>query len=338
MQIMLAILLICLVVFGAISLPIGIAMGMATMLCLVFATNIDPIMVAQNAFAGIDSFSLMAIPFFMLAGNFMRYGGISKRLLDLADNVNRQLVSTKAGIAAASRPFILKTRTDILFRNADFLRYFGIFDGIPSNYFRNRLLVCNDFTRNPRVSDLCFHPSDWIVFGRAEDVREYYENTPLMAREDAEWFRTREKTSAIFTNYISRFTPEQYIFLGYLRQKEPVSCMCYYDCCADLIAQTERAFAECFVVLDYQKQLDIEFVKYDPNRYKERFTLLSHWQWKALYQHYCLSVVSPLWIMYRVLSGMRLGVSALRRILIRVLDRLGMKEFIKRLLSGRLRF
>lgn len=60
---MLAILIICLVIFGAISLPIGIAMGLATMLCLVFATNIDPIMVAQNAFAGIDSFSLMAIPF-----------------------------------------------------------------------------------------------------------------------------------------------------------------------------------------------------------------------------------------------------------------------------------
>lgn len=59
---MLAILIICLVIFGAISLPIGIAMGLATMLCLVFATNIDPIMVAQNAFAGIDSFSLMAIP------------------------------------------------------------------------------------------------------------------------------------------------------------------------------------------------------------------------------------------------------------------------------------
>ena len=83
---MLAILIICLVIFGAISLPIGIAMGLATMLCLVFATNIDPIMVAQNAFAGIDSFSLMAIPFFMLAGNFMRYGGISKRLLDLMIN------------------------------------------------------------------------------------------------------------------------------------------------------------------------------------------------------------------------------------------------------------
>jgi len=84
---MLTILFICLILFAAISLPIGISMGFATLLCLVFATNIDPVMIAQNAFAGIDSFPLMAIPFFMLAGNFMRYGGISKRLLSLADNI-----------------------------------------------------------------------------------------------------------------------------------------------------------------------------------------------------------------------------------------------------------
>ena len=81
---MLAILFICLIVFGAISLPIGIAMGLATMLCLVFATNIDPIMVAQNAFAGIDSFSLMAIPFFMLVGTLMEKTGIARRLVDIA--------------------------------------------------------------------------------------------------------------------------------------------------------------------------------------------------------------------------------------------------------------
>lgn len=84
---MLVILFIVLIVLSAISLPIGISMGIATMLCLIFATNIDPIMIAQCAFTGMDSFPLMAIPFFMLAGNFMRYGGISKRLLNLADNI-----------------------------------------------------------------------------------------------------------------------------------------------------------------------------------------------------------------------------------------------------------
>lgn len=84
---MLALLIILLLFFGCLSLPVGIALGFATMLTLVLATNIDPIMVTQCAVAGLDSFTLMAIPFFMLAGNFMRYGGISKRLLDLADNI-----------------------------------------------------------------------------------------------------------------------------------------------------------------------------------------------------------------------------------------------------------
>lgn len=84
---MLALLIILLLFFGCLSLPVGIALGFATMLTLILATNIDPIMVTQCAVAGLDSFTLMAIPFFMLAGNFMRYGGISKRLLDLADNI-----------------------------------------------------------------------------------------------------------------------------------------------------------------------------------------------------------------------------------------------------------
>lgn len=74
-------------IFVGMSLPIGIALGLATLLTIISTTNIAPIMVAQNAFAALDSFTLMAIPFFMLAGNFMRYGGISKRLLNLADHI-----------------------------------------------------------------------------------------------------------------------------------------------------------------------------------------------------------------------------------------------------------
>ena len=42
-------------------------------------------MIAQNAFAALDSFPLLAIPFFMLAGSLMSYGGISKRLVTLAN-------------------------------------------------------------------------------------------------------------------------------------------------------------------------------------------------------------------------------------------------------------
>ncbi|OZV13913.1 C4-dicarboxylate ABC transporter permease [Tissierella sp. P1] len=84
---MIIVLFLLLALFVTISIPIGIALGLATLLTLIFMTNIEPIMIAQNAFAALDSFTLMAIPFFMLAGNFMRYGGVSKRLLNLADHI-----------------------------------------------------------------------------------------------------------------------------------------------------------------------------------------------------------------------------------------------------------
>ena len=84
---MILLLIISLAVFVSISLPIGISLGLSTVIALIFMTDIDTVMVAQTAFASLDSFTLMAIPFFMLDGNFMRYGGISKRLLDLADHI-----------------------------------------------------------------------------------------------------------------------------------------------------------------------------------------------------------------------------------------------------------
>lgn len=69
------------------SVPIGIALGLATATTLYLTSDIPLIMIAQNAFAALDSFPLMAIPFFMLAGSLMSYGGISKRLLVLADSM-----------------------------------------------------------------------------------------------------------------------------------------------------------------------------------------------------------------------------------------------------------
>ena len=74
-----------LVLLLALSIPIGISLGLATVIALIYTGTIPLIMVAQNAFAALDSFPLLAIPFFMLAGALMGYGGISKRLVNLAD-------------------------------------------------------------------------------------------------------------------------------------------------------------------------------------------------------------------------------------------------------------
>lgn len=67
-----------------VKVPIGYAIGIGTMITLMLFSDIPLIMITQNAVAGIDSFPLMAIPFFILAGNIMSTGGVAKRLVDLA--------------------------------------------------------------------------------------------------------------------------------------------------------------------------------------------------------------------------------------------------------------
>lgn len=67
------------------GIPIGVALGMAAIISLVFGDiPTPPLVVAQRMFTSVDSFPYMAIPFFMLAGGLMESGGISKRLINFA--------------------------------------------------------------------------------------------------------------------------------------------------------------------------------------------------------------------------------------------------------------
>jgi C4-dicarboxylate transporter DctM subunit len=74
-------------IFIALSLPIGIALGLATALTIGFLSSIPLVMLAQNSFASLDSFPLLAIPFFMLAGSLMGHGGISRRLVGFCNGL-----------------------------------------------------------------------------------------------------------------------------------------------------------------------------------------------------------------------------------------------------------
>lgn len=67
--------------------PVYIAMSLASVIALSFFTPIPMEVVAQRMFSGIDKFSLMAVPFFILAANVMKGGGISKRILNLASTL-----------------------------------------------------------------------------------------------------------------------------------------------------------------------------------------------------------------------------------------------------------
>ncbi len=68
-----------------IGVPIGISIGTATALTMLFTTKIPLIVISQNAFTALDSFPLLAVPLFILSGNLMSYGGISRRLVALSE-------------------------------------------------------------------------------------------------------------------------------------------------------------------------------------------------------------------------------------------------------------
>lgn len=80
--------LICVVIVFVclmLSLPIGVSLGLGTAVAMATAATTPTILVAQKAFSGLDSFPLMAVPFFMLAGNLMTTGGIARRIVHVAD-------------------------------------------------------------------------------------------------------------------------------------------------------------------------------------------------------------------------------------------------------------
>jgi C4-dicarboxylate transporter DctM subunit len=79
--------------FLFLSVPIGIALGLATLVTIVFSGSLPLDFLMKELVTSIDSFPLMAVPFFILAGEIMGKGGISERLFRVANS----LVGNKTG-------------------------------------------------------------------------------------------------------------------------------------------------------------------------------------------------------------------------------------------------
>ena len=80
-------LLITMLVCFAFSISIAVSIGGSAILGLAFFDNSKLILVPKEMFSAIDKFPLAAIPFFILAGNLMETGGISRRLVNFAKSL-----------------------------------------------------------------------------------------------------------------------------------------------------------------------------------------------------------------------------------------------------------
>ncbi|EGL81746.1 TRAP dicarboxylate transporter, DctM subunit [Caldalkalibacillus thermarum TA2.A1] len=76
---------ILLLLLFLINVPVAIALAMAATFVFILQGDVPLIAIMQRMFNAVDSFPLLAIPLFILAGKLMEHGGISKRLIRLAD-------------------------------------------------------------------------------------------------------------------------------------------------------------------------------------------------------------------------------------------------------------
>jgi C4-dicarboxylate transporter DctM subunit len=77
-------LLVCLMLTG---MPISISLGLTVLTFLFTLTDVPIESVALKLFTGIEKFEIMAIPFFILAGNFLTHGGVAKRMINFCTSM-----------------------------------------------------------------------------------------------------------------------------------------------------------------------------------------------------------------------------------------------------------
>lgn len=81
----LSVLVIAFVVFLVINVPIAVCLGLAASLAIIIPGEYSPSAIAQLLYSASDSYALIAIPFFMLAGSLMELGGLSEKLVNFCD-------------------------------------------------------------------------------------------------------------------------------------------------------------------------------------------------------------------------------------------------------------
>lgn len=69
------------------GIPVSIALGLTVLMFLYLLTHVPVEAVALKLFSGIEKFEIMAIPLFILAGNFLTHGGVAKRMIGFATSL-----------------------------------------------------------------------------------------------------------------------------------------------------------------------------------------------------------------------------------------------------------
>lgn len=167
-------------------------------------------------------------------------------------NTNRQIVTTRAGLQAASMPYAVKLRSEQLLTGRGFLKAFGDFPrrGDDLAIFEQRVVIPNVYTINPTRGRYLFHPSDWFTFGLTRDLLLLWDLPLTPEPESTHYFERRPEERRRGFPEMVRFPPEQYNWLTCLEKKYPPFCRHCQDIHPAAIRASELALVNNFIVLD----------------------------------------------------------------------------------------
>ena len=222
-------------------------------------------------------------------------------------NINRQILSSKVGIDVASRPYILKCRSDLCFDHIGFLNYWDEFDCANPNFAlaKHKIIIPSLYTIESEKLGKTehytpFHISDWCCFGCREDI-ELLHALPLVDAEDfSKYFLYHKKPKDYPILWLNerlwRFPPEQYLGLEFAKKKFPnLEMESTLDNCRVPKEFNEAFLANNFIILDncyygcylnkggyYEMSRDYSFL---PPHIRESIYDLN--KYERLYEKYC---------------------------------------------------
>ncbi len=209
-------------------------------------------------------------------------------------NYSGQIRTTLNGLLKAKTKYCLKTRSDVIFENKNFLKFFDKYKKKNKKYgiLKKKVILSSYNTIDPRKEPLPFHFSDWFYFGEKEDLIKIF-NQNYMSKDNNQvplWFFKRKKPKYYFNSYFSRYRVEQQITFRFLQKFINLKFEHAYDYNLKNIILTEKILTNNFVVLETE-QISLKSLKY-PNVSKYSNLLyfnekITFSKWLRLYKKYC---------------------------------------------------
>jgi hypothetical protein len=201
-------------------------------------------------------------------------------------SVNHQILTTKSGLAAVTTPYVIKTRTDIYFKNRS---VFKLLDARPERIPTDNLtltkelvLVINWSTVHPgKFLRLPHHPSDQLFAGLLMDVKRIWD-APSYPAEYMRWFASRDyPLNSQHGGNLQRYRSESWIWFNYVKDKVNFSFESSYDMSSDSMLESLNLLSHNLMVVS-PRMMGVTSLKNRKPGWKSRVKMMTYWDWVSL--------------------------------------------------------